>query len=64
VPDESSNQATGNVSVPPSVPAEVVMVKGVLAVVPPPVSAVSGTVALKVPLAEIAPVNVAVPVIV
>jgi hypothetical protein len=57
-----SNKVIGITSVPPSVPPEVVMVKGVLTVVPPPASAVSGIVALNVPLPEIPPVSVAVPV--
>jgi len=60
VPDESSSQPAGTTRVPPSEPPEAVIVKGTD---PPLANSLMGTVALKLPLALIAPVMVAVPVI-
>jgi hypothetical protein len=53
--DSASKSAIGMTSVPPRVPPERVIVKVALAVLPPLVKAVRGTLAVNVPLAEIAP---------
>ena len=59
---EPVSRVIGNVSVPPSVLPEIVMVKG--AVMFAPVNEASGIVELNVPLPAIPPVSVAVPLIV